>query len=223
VPTPTQPRQVPRTPEPAERTGASAEAAVALWRAVRTAVRAHVSRDQFGPRPPVGRRPRRPRFRRPGVDGGRTRPPHRGVTRNVATELVRDYPEDRIESQIEHVDRTRRKIKDRAAYLVSAIQGNFATKAIAPPTKAEPQAAKAEAPDEQARQARAQDRAERLTMRTFWEGLAPAEREAFDAEALAHADPELRAAYDRQDDPRLRRLQMLPIRDAHLRARLTAG
>jgi hypothetical protein len=47
VPTPTKPRQVPLTPEPAERMGASAEAAVALWRAVRTAVRAHVSRDQL--------------------------------------------------------------------------------------------------------------------------------------------------------------------------------
>jgi hypothetical protein len=147
----------------------------------------------------------------------------RGVTRGVATELVRDYPATRIKAQIEQMDGTRRKIQDKAAYLVSAIREDFTTKAIAPPTKAEPQAAKAEAPDEQALQARAQDLALGLRMRTFWERLAPAEREAFDAEALAHAAPELRAAYDRQDDPRLRRLHLTPIRDAHLRARLASG
>jgi hypothetical protein len=60
-------------------------------------------------------------------------------------------------------------------------------------------------------------------MRRFWEGLSPAEREAFDLEALAHAVPEQRAEYDRQDDPRLRRLHLTPIRDAHIRARLAAG
>jgi hypothetical protein len=149
---------------------------------------------------------------------------HRGVTRNVAAELVMNYPADRIKAQVAHLDGRRRKVKDAGAWLASAIRGDFAPpKAIDPPTKAEPQTVPAEAPDEQARQARAQARAERLTMRTFWEGLSPAEREAFDAEALAHADTELRAEYDRQDDPRLRRLQMLPIRDAHLRARLAAG
>jgi hypothetical protein len=75
---------------------------------------------------------------------------HRGVTRNVAAELVRDFPADRIESQIEHVDRTRRKIRDKSGFLVSAIRGNFA-----PPREIDPPAQAAPAEARRARNTRA--------------------------------------------------------------------
>jgi hypothetical protein len=62
----------------------------------------------------------------------------RGMNRGVAAALVRDFPADRIESQIESVDRPQRKIQDKAAYLVSAIREDFATKTVDPPVKVAP-------------------------------------------------------------------------------------
>ncbi|HMB04387.1 MAG TPA: hypothetical protein VKP69_11700 [Isosphaeraceae bacterium] len=92
----------------------------------------------------------------------------RGVTRGVAAELVRDFPEDRIKAQIENVDRTRRKIRDKAAYLVSAIREDFATKAIDPPVKS--------APVPVARDPKA-------VVDAYWRRLSPEERAALDADA----------------------------------------
>ena len=139
----------------------------------------------------------------------------RGVTRSVAVELVRDFPEDRIAAQIEHVDRTRRKIRDKAAFLVSAIQGNFATKAVARPTKSEPPAVKSEpvavAVADQAVRQRAQ------TARAFWEGLTAEDRERIDAEALAQAAPAIRAEIEGERRPSLKRLMMSAVRDEYLK------
>jgi len=57
----------------------------------------------------------------------------RGVTRAVATDLVRDFPEDRIRRQVEVLDWLRehrpKRIKDKGAYLAEAIRKDFAAPA----------------------------------------------------------------------------------------------
>jgi hypothetical protein len=127
----------------------------------------------------------------------------RGVTRGVAAELVRDFPEDRIKAQIENVDRTRRKIKDKAAYLVSTIREDFATKAIDPPVKA--------APVPIARDPKA-------VVDAYWRRLSPEERDRLNAAALAQADPALRAEIEGETRPFMKRLMMSAVRDAHLKS-----
>lgn len=127
----------------------------------------------------------------------------RGVTASKARELVRDYPEDRIKAQIENLDRTRRKIKDKAAYLVSAIREDFATsKAIDPPVKV--------APVPVARNTKSM-------VDACWRSLSPEERAALDATALAQADPAQRAEIEGETRPFMKRLLMSAVRDAHLK------
>ena len=57
----------------------------------------------------------------------------RGVTRAVAADLVRDFPEDRIQAQIERADWLReakpKRIKDLGAYLAEAIREDYAAPA----------------------------------------------------------------------------------------------
>jgi hypothetical protein len=126
----------------------------------------------------------------------------RGVTRGVAAELVRDFSEARIKTQIEAVDRTRRKIKDKAAYLVSAIREDFATsKAIDPPVKAEPVPV--------ARNTKA-------VVDAYWRRLSPEERDRLDAAALAQADPDQRAEIEGETRPFMKRLLMSAVRDEYL-------
>jgi hypothetical protein len=126
----------------------------------------------------------------------------RGVTAAKARDLVRDFPEDRIKAQIENVDRTRRKIKDKAAYLVSAIREDFATpKAIAPPVKAEPVPIA---------------RTTKAVVDVSWRNLGPEERARIDAAALADADPALRAQIEGETRPFMRRLLLSAARDAYL-------
>jgi Replication initiator protein A len=128
----------------------------------------------------------------------------RGVTASKARELVRDYSEDRIKAQIANVDRTRRKIKDKAAYLVSAIRKDFAPpKAVAPPAPpvelvpvARPTKAVADA---------------------YWRRLSQEERDRVDAAALAEADPALRAEIEGERRPSMRRLWMSAVRDEYLK------
>ena len=68
----------------------------------------------------------------------------RGVTRNVAADLVRDFPEDRIRRQVEVVDWLRetkpKRVKDLGAYLAEAIRKDFA-----PPAGFRSRAVRAEA------------------------------------------------------------------------------
>src|SRR5512135_188270 len=68
----------------------------------------------------------------------------RGVTRGVAAELVRDFPADQIEAQIERLDWLRetkpKRIKDLGAYLAEAVRKDFAA-----PAGFEGQAERAEA------------------------------------------------------------------------------
>jgi hypothetical protein len=149
----------------------------------------------------------------------------RGVTRSVAADLVRDFPEDRITAQIEQLDWLRetkpKRIKDLGAYLAEAIRKDFA-----PPAGFRSQAERAEAEatararlerEEQARQATARAQAERDQIRAYWEALPPKRRAAFEAEALAEADPADRAAYETATAPPVRRMLQAGLRDAHIR------
>jgi len=151
----------------------------------------------------------------------------RGLTRAVAAELARDFPEDLIRRQIEVLDWLREtkptKVKNVAAYLAEAIRKDFA-----PPAGFRSQAERAEAAraelaqqerEEQARQAKARAQAERDRVRAYWEALPPERRAALEAEALAEPDPADRAAYEAAPAP-VRRLLLVGLRDALIRRRL---
>ena len=151
----------------------------------------------------------------------------RGVTPSVATALVRDVPEERIQRQLEVLDwlreRRPKKVKDGGAYLTNAIRQDFA-----PPagfrSRAERAAAEAATRAEQAQQeqtrrvkVREQDVAARL--QAYQAALTPAERERLDAEALEQADPTDRATYETAT-PQVRRLLQVGLRDALIHRRL---
>jgi hypothetical protein len=148
----------------------------------------------------------------------------RGVTRAVAADLVKDFPEDRIRRQIEVVDWLRetkpKRIKDLGAYLAKAIREDYAA-----PAGFEGKAQRAEAEraeraqterDEQARRAKARNREIESRIRAYWEDLPRERRAALEAEALAGADPADRAAYEAAAPP-VRRMLQAGLRDAHLR------
>ena len=148
----------------------------------------------------------------------------RGVTRSVAAELVREFPEERIRRQVEVLDWLRehqpKKVKDVGAYLAEAIRKDFA-----PPAGFEGQAARAEreatarAQREQREQAAGKDRdhAIEAQVHAHWQSLTPEQRTMLEAEALAGADPADRAAYEGATTPQARRLLQVGLRDAHLR------
>jgi hypothetical protein len=149
----------------------------------------------------------------------------RGVTRAVAADLVRDFPEDLIRRQIEVLDWLREtkptKVKDVGAYLAEAIRKDFAV-----PAGFRSQAERAEAEraerarkerDEQAHQAKARAREVEARIAGYWEGLTPDERTEIEAAALAGAAPADRAAYAAAAAPPVRRLLRAGLRDAHLR------
>ena len=149
----------------------------------------------------------------------------RGVTRAVAADLVRDFPEDRIKAQIEQTDWLREtkptKVKDLGPYLAEAIRKDFAAPAG---FKSQAERAEAEATvrarqelDERARRAKAREREERARIVRYWAELTPDEQQRLDAEALTDADPETRAAFEGATTPQARRLLLVGLRDAHIR------
>ena len=98
----------------------------------------------------------------------------RGVTRSVAADLVRDFPEERIRRQIEVVDWLRetkpKRIKNLGAYLAEAIRKDFAPpagfKGQAERAAAEATARARQEREERARQAKARARSRRRSRRT---------------------------------------------------------
>ncbi len=151
----------------------------------------------------------------------------RGVTRSVAADLVRDFPEDRIKTQIERVDWLRetkpKRVKDLGAYLAEAVRKDFAAPAgfAGQAERAEAEAARRAALEREvaAREAKARARASEARVQAYWAGLTPAERAALEAEALAGAGPADRAAYEAAPAP-VRRLLLIGLRDAWIRHRL---
>ncbi|MBV8611105.1 MAG: hypothetical protein JO034_27050 [Singulisphaera sp.] len=149
----------------------------------------------------------------------------RGVSRAVAAELVRQFPEERLRRQIEVVDWLRetkpQRIKDLGAYLVGAIREDYAApagfEAKAARTTRETAERAALEREAEARQATARAQAERDQVRASWEALPPERRAALEAEALDRADPADRAAYAAATAPQVRRMLRAGLRDAHLR------
>jgi len=151
----------------------------------------------------------------------------RGVTRNIAAELVREFPEERIRAQVEQMDWLRetkpKRVKDVAAYLADAIRKDFAPPAgfrsRAERAEAETTARARQEQQEQARQSKARARAVEARIAGYWKGLTPAERTEIEAEALAGADSADRAAYEAAAAP-VRRLLLVGLREALVRHRL---
>jgi hypothetical protein len=141
----------------------------------------------------------------------------RGVTRDVAAELVRDFPEDHIRTQIVNLDAQRQKVKNPGAWLAAAIRKDFAVKP-APVAKVDPVADLAE----RARAERARARAERARVEAYLATLTAEEVEALDAEALAHAEPEARAGYEAATVPRMKNAMLRALREAYVEVLLAA-
>jgi hypothetical protein len=147
------------------------------------------------------------------------------VTPSVAADLIRDFPADQLEAQLERLDWLREtkpeRVQDVGAFLAEAIRKDFA-----PPagfrSRSERAAAEATAraeqdQQEQARQATARGREERDRVRAYWEALPPERRAALEAEALDQADPADRAAYAAATAPPVRRMLRAGLRDVHIR------
>ncbi|MBV8268063.1 MAG: hypothetical protein JO252_17195, partial [Planctomycetaceae bacterium] len=149
----------------------------------------------------------------------------RGVSRVVAAELVREFPEDRLRRQLEVVDWLRetkpKRIKDLGAYLAQAIREDYAAPAgfEGRVERAARETARREAiaREAEARQATARAQAERDQVQAYWEALPPERRAALEAEALDQADPADHAAYAAATAPPVRRMLRAGLRDAHIR------
>ena len=131
----------------------------------------------------------------------------RGVTETVARELVQDHTEEKIRSQMERLDwlvqKKPDKIGDPAAYLVRAIQNDFAApKGYVSPAERQrrdeaKQAKEHKAAEERRRQQQAEalERAEHKILDAHWQSLPPDELARLDTEALAQAGEEARQTY----------------------------
>jgi hypothetical protein len=157
----------------------------------------------------------------------------RGITPAIAADLAREHGEEAIRLQIDILDslpeKRRGQIADPAAYLVSAIRnGHAAPKGFI--SRAERQAR------EEARQAKEREEAEGRRRRreeetreralheevdAYIKRLAPAEREALEAEALAGADPEARRACEEAVPARLRAALRLGLVREHVAQQLS--
>ena len=146
------------------------------------------------------------------------------MTRSVAAELVRDFPEERIRRQVEVVDWLRetkpKRVKDVGAYLADAIRKDFA-----PPAgfRSRAERAEAEATARRGRNSRSGPARRRPARRrieaqvqAYWAEQPPDEQQRLEAAALDQADPAARAAYEAATGP-ARRLLQVGLRDAHLR------
>jgi len=132
----------------------------------------------------------------------------RGVTEAVAQELVRDYPGDKIITQIERVDwlieKKPEKIAEPAAYLVQAIKNDYAapkgfvSKAERQRRQEAKQAKEREAAEERLRHQQEQEReqAARQQADHYWESLSTEEQSRLQAQALANADDTVRDTYE---------------------------
>lgn len=149
----------------------------------------------------------------------------RGVTRCVAAELVRDFPEELIRAKVDQVDWLQetkpKKVADAGAYLAEAIRKDYAPPAgflsKAERAEAEATARTQQERREQARRTEARRQEEQARIASYWQGLTPEQRARLDAEALEQADPSLRAELEGEKPSRMRRMFMTAIREDHIR------
>lgn len=127
----------------------------------------------------------------------------RGITGAIASDLVAQYPEERIRAQIERVDylveSKPEKVEDRAAYLVMAIKNDYAAPQgyVSPADrekKAERKAAQARKQAEERRRRQEADE-RRKQADAFIKTLGVAERSELEAKALEAASPGARENY----------------------------
>jgi hypothetical protein len=153
----------------------------------------------------------------------------RGVTPSTAAELVADYPEEKITAQVEHLDWLKEKHPKKvtgspAGFLVKSIRQDYA-----PPSGFESKAirtAREEAKREEQRreaearrlkeESRRRDLEAQAQINAYLSGLTAQEQEQLDHEAIAAAEPELRANYEHATRETRRMWQRL-IRDSHVR------
>ena len=121
----------------------------------------------------------------------------RSVSRAVAAELARDFPEERIRRQIEVLDWLReqrpKKVKDLGAYLADAIRKDFAAPAgfegQAERAARETAARAAIEREAETRRSKAREREAETQVQAYWENLPPERRAVLEAEALAECRP----------------------------------
>jgi hypothetical protein len=141
----------------------------------------------------------------------------RGVTPSTAADLVQKHPAETIQAKIEVFDwmmekQDKRAAKNPGGYLCDSIRKDYATpKGFVGRTERERQAearGQAELKDAEdrhrKREAAAREEAMKKAVDAYIQRLAPAERQALEAEALAQANAETR---QNMDDPAMRRFR----------------
>ena len=160
----------------------------------------------------------------------------RGVTRTTAAELVRQYPAERIEANLEVFDwlaekQDKRVARSPAGYLVKSITDDYATpKGFESKATRQARAEAKRQADQQASEQRrrereqaARDQARRQAVDAYLQRLTPAERKALEAEALARADAEARQTYEEAAPARIRASVLLGLVREHVAQELLRG
>jgi hypothetical protein len=148
-----------------------------------------------------------------------------GVTAKVATELVRDYPADRVEAKIDLLEWLQElkpnRVKEPGAWLVHAIRDDYSPpKGYRPRTEREAEKQKAaesrrkvEADRQRATQEKKREETERVAIENYWNSLKPDEQSALETRALEMADPTI------LNGP-LRQSYLKSVRNAYIRTLL---
>ena len=175
----------------------------------------------------------------PDIDGPADAPPttppplvnelvNRGVTGTTAADLVRQYPAHAIEAKLEVFDwlvekQDKRVARSPAGYLVKSITDDYAapkgfeSKAVRQARAEAKRQADREAAEGRRRQREqeSRDQARREEVDAYIKKLAPAERKALEAEALARAGAEARQGYE-EAPARLRATMLLGLLREHV-------
>lgn len=121
----------------------------------------------------------------------------RGVTPSVATELVRDYPRELIETQIEVLDRLqqakeRESIRNPAGYLVKSIREGYAAPAKLHPKRSAPTVSSPPKPEVPPQPDPVQEQ-----INSYLQSLTKHELDELERAALTHVEPTLVDGYER--------------------------
>ncbi len=157
---------------------------------------------------------------------------NRGVTPQVAAELVNASPPELIAERLEVYDwliekKNQKVIKESpTGYLISSIRDRYLTKPKGFETKAdrvkredvEKERLRQEAEAARRRQAeRDREKADDAQVRHYWSGLNLDGQKQLEAQALNEASPEMRQNYETAKDQIFRDMNLRAIRDKHIR------
>jgi hypothetical protein len=156
----------------------------------------------------------------------------RGVSQEVAEELVKTRPPELVDLRIEVFDwvlqqRNQKIIKEHpTGYLISSIRDRYLTVPKGFESKADRVKREEAKRDEQRRAAEATRKRQeaiaaeveqKAQVEEYLKNLATGDLEQLDREALEEADPEIRASYEQATLPVLQRAQLRIIRESHIR------